>query len=93
MSLLFIDAGQEAVCNRRSGCAEDDASLTAEDKALARFQKERLKEERGMLNESNMLLILTVLPAIRCVHLTFRKYDFVVICGLSRSEVPACGRC
>lgn len=29
--------------------AEEDATMTAEDKALARFQKERLKEERGKI--------------------------------------------
>lgn len=28
-------------------CAEEDSSLTAEDRAIARFQKQRMKELKG----------------------------------------------
>ncbi len=44
-------------------CAEDDSSLTEEEKALARFQRQRMKELTGKYRGVSCEIILAVITA------------------------------
>ena len=39
-------------------CAEEDSSLTVEDRAIARFQKQRMKELKGAYHQQCLARIL-----------------------------------